>query len=108
MQPFHDSPSVPPSCPSEIVSISCFLIFKVSVLLLSEQHLTARYHFCTHHAVILAKTKTSIHLENYTLLETAPWLRVLLLLGKSLVASLLLSLTTTFWYRRHSTKRKQD
>lgn len=35
----------PPSCLSKTQSISCFLIFKASVLLPSEQHLTARLSF---------------------------------------------------------------
>lgn len=96
VQPLHDVLAFPLLCASKTISISCFLIFKVNVLLLSEQHLTARYHFWVHHAVILEKTRISIHLENYTLLETGRWLTVFLLLGKPLVALLLLGLTTPF------------
>lgn len=105
VQPLHDSLSISPlHCVSEIISISCFLVFEVNVLLLSEQHLTARYLFWVHHA----KTRISIHIRNYILLETGHWLMVLLLLGKPLIALLLLSLTTPFYYRRDSMKRKPD
>lgn len=99
----------PPSCPSKTVSISCFLILKVSVLLLSEQHLTARLSFLHPPCSNPCKDKDlNSSWELLVLLETAPSLRVFLLLGKSRVALLLLSLTTAFWYRSHRTKRKQD